>query len=184
MPTSLLVAFSALFLLLSTAAWVSSVFNVPGNWLVLLFALLYGWAEGFRAVRPWVLLAGLAALLCAELLEWAGGYLGTKNFGGSAWGGLFAILGAIVGAVAGAGFGYGLGAIPGTLLGAFAGALVLELVRQRHAGKAVWAGFGAALGRAFGLSVKLGTGAVFLALLYVRVLWTLLDLLLGAPPAT
>lgn len=183
MQTWLLVALSAVFLLLSTAAWVASVIHIPGNWLMLLFALLYGWAEGFRAMRPWVLWAGLGVFLCAECLEWTAGYLGTKAFGGSRWGGLFAILGAVLGAILGAGFGYGLGAIPGSLLGAFAGALVPELIRLRHAGKALWAGLGAALGRAFGLTIKLGTGGVFLALLYVRVFWTLLNLAQVAPPA-
>ena len=174
MPTWLLVALSVLFLLLSTAAWVVSVFHVPGNWLMLLFALLYGWAEGFKAMRPWVLAVGLGLFLVAECLEWGAGYLGAKSFGGSWWGGLFAILGAVLGAVFGAGFGYGLGAIPGTLFGAFAGALVPELFRQRHAGKALWAGLGAAIGRALGLSLKLGAGGVFLALLYVKVIWMLL----------
>jgi uncharacterized protein YqgC (DUF456 family) len=171
----LLVTVSALFLLLSTAAWAVSVFHIPGNWLMLIFALLYGWAEGFKAMKAWVFAMGLGLFLVAECLEWAAGYLGTKSFGGSRWGGLFAILGAVLGAVLGAGFGYGLGAIPGTLLGAFMGALVPEFVRQRHAGKALWAGLGAAIGRAFGLSLKLGAGGVFLALLYVRVIWTLLD---------
>lgn len=164
---------SVLFLLLSTAAWASSVFQIPGNWLVLFFALLYGWFEGFATVRPWVLMTGLGLFIVAEGLEWVSGYFGAKRFGASRWGGAFAIIGAVAGALLGASFGYGLGALPGTVLGAFLGALSAELVRQRHAGKAAWAGIGAALGRAFGLSVKLGAGALFLVLLFVRVLWTL-----------
>jgi uncharacterized protein YqgC (DUF456 family) len=141
---------------------------------MLLFAVLYGWYEGFTAVRWWVLLAGFCLLLVAEGLEWVSGYFGAKTFGGSRWGGLFALLGAVVGGLIGASFGYGLGAIPGTVLGAFLGALGVEFVRQRHAGKAAWAGIGAALGRALGLSAKLGFGALFLAMLYVRVIWSLL----------
>jgi len=174
MDPSLHLLLSILFLFLSTAAWAASVFQIPGNWVLLLFALLYGWFEGFAAIRPWVLIAGLCLFLVAEGLEAVSGYLGAKRFGGSRWGGVFAIIGAVAGALLGAGFGYGLGAIPGTVLGAFLGALAVELVRQRHAGRAAWAGIGAALGRAFGLSVKLGAGALFLTLLYIRVLWTLL----------
>jgi hypothetical protein len=174
MAPGLALTLAALVLFLCTVSWLSSVFQVPGNWIMLLFALLYGWAEGFQAVRWWVLLSGFLLFLLAELMEWAGGYFGAKTFGSSRWGGAFAILGAIVGGLAGAGFGYGLGAIPGTVLGAFAGALGVELYRQRHAGKALWAGLGAALGRAFGLSAKLGAGAVFLALLHVRVIWSLI----------
>ena len=66
-------------------------------------------------------------------------YFGTKNFGGSRWGGVFAIIGASRAPSSARAFGYGLGAIPGTVMGAFLGALAVELVRQRHAGKAAWA---------------------------------------------
>jgi uncharacterized protein YqgC (DUF456 family) len=142
---------------------------------MLLLALLFGWSEGFAAIRPWILITGLCLFAAAEALEWVSGYFGAKSFGGSRWSGVFAIIGAVAGALIGASFGYGLGAIPGTVMGAFLGALAAEVVRQRHAGKAAWAGVGAAMGRAFGLSVKLGAGGLFLALLYVRLLWTLLS---------
>jgi hypothetical protein len=175
MDPALYIPLSVLFLFLTAAAWVSSIFQIPGNWIMLLFTLLYGWFEGFATIRPWILISGLGLFLVAEALEWVSGYFGAKSFGGSRWGGVFAIVGAVAGALIGAGFGYGLGAIPGTVMGAFLGALAVEVVRQRHAGKAVWAGLGAALGRAFGLSVKLGAGALFLALLYLRVLWTLFN---------
>ena len=175
MDPALYIPLSVLFLLLASAAWVSSVFQIPGNWIMLLLALLFGWFEGFAAIRPWVLITGLCLFLVAEGLEWVSGYFGAKSFGGSRWSGVFAIIGAVAGALIGASFGYGLGAIPGTVMGAFLGALAVEVARQRHAGRAIWAGLGAALGRAFGLSVKLGAGALFLALLYVRVLWTLCD---------
>jgi hypothetical protein len=175
MDFALYISLSVLFLILTSAAWVSSVFQIPGNWVMLLLALLYGWFEGFSAVRPWVLITGLCLFIAAEGLEWASGYCGAKSFGGSRWSGVFAIIGAVAGAILGASFGYGLGAIPGTVMGAFLGALAVEVVRQRHAGKAIWAGIGAALGRAFGLSVKLGAGALFLSLLYLRVLWALFN---------
>ena len=175
MDPALYIPLSVLFLILMAAAWVSSIFQMPGNWIMLLFALLYGWFEGFAAIRLWVLITGLCLFIVTEVLEWVSGYLGAKRFGGSPWSGVFAIIGAVAGALIGAGFGYGLGAIPGTVMGAFLGALAVEVIRQRHAGKAVWAGLGAALGRAFGLSVKLGAGALFLVLVYLRVLWTLFD---------
>ncbi len=173
MTTEWLTALSAAFLLLATLAWASSVFSLPGNWIMLLLALLYGWGEGFRAMRPWVLATGFVLFAVAEVAEHLSGYLGARTFGGSRWSGLFALVGAIAGALLGAGFGYGLGAIPGTVLGAFLGALASEFYRQRHAGRAALAGLGAALGRAVGLGAKLGCGGAFLALAAVRVLWVL-----------
>ncbi len=164
----------SLFLLAATAAWALSVFSLPGNWIVLLLTLLYGWYEGFEAVRGWLLLAGALLAGSAELTELLSGYHGTRRFGGSRWTGLAALAGSLVGALAGAAFAWGLGAIPGTLAGAFLGALAAEVLRNRDPAGAVRASLGAALGRAFGLAAKLGLGGVFLALLYARVLWILL----------
>ncbi len=162
------------FLALAALAWLSSIFHLPGNWIALLLALLYGWSEGFAVIRPWVLGVGLGLCALGELLEFLTGFFGARAFGGSRWSGLFAVAGAILGALVGAAFGYGLGAIPGTVLGAFLGALASELVRQKHAGRAFKAGFGAALGRAAGLAGKLACGGAFLALLWIRVFWVVL----------
>jgi uncharacterized protein YqgC (DUF456 family) len=163
------VALAVLFLALATVSWASSVFALPGNWIVLLLALLFGWAEGFGAVRPWVLLVGFVLAALGEGVEFLSGYLGVKTFGGSRWAGVGALAGAVAGAILGAGFGYGLSAIPGTVLGAFAGAASVEIVRERRAGLAARAALGAALGRALGLAAKLSFGGAFVALLYLRV---------------
>ncbi len=164
----------ALFLLTATAAWVLVVFQIPGNWIVLGLSFLYGWYEGFHAVSWWVLLTGVLIALVGEVIEWGTGYLGATRFGGRRLSGFAAIAGSVVGALFGAAFGWGLGAIPGSILGAFAGALIAEAVRQRKAGKAFKVGFGAGLGRAVGLAAKLGLGAAFLALLYIRIIWVAL----------
>jgi hypothetical protein len=168
-------ALSVIFLFLATVAWASSVFALPGNWIALLLALLYGWAEGFAAIRPWVLLVGFALAAAGEGAEFLSGYLGAKTFGGSRWAGFGALLGAVVGALVGATFGYGLGAVPGTVLGAFLGAGVAETLVARHAGLAAKAALGAALGRALGLGTKLALGGGFLALVALRVGWQLLS---------
>ena len=162
---------AVIFLAFAALAWLSSVFHLPGNWIIFLLALLYGWSEGFNVIPLWVLGVGLGLCALGELFELLTGFFGARAFGGSRWSGLFAVAGAILGALFGAAFGYGLGAIPGTVLGAFLGALASELVRQKHAGKAIMAGFGAALGRAAGLAGKLACGGAFLALLWVRVIW-------------
>lgn len=166
---------SLLFLLMATLAWASSVFSLPGNWIAVLLALLFGWAEGFSAVAWWVVAAGVLAAGLGELAEWATGFLGAKQAGATWVAGLAALAGSMAGAVIGAAFFWGLGAIPGTIVGAFAGALIAESIRLRHAGKAMKAGLGAAVGRALGLAAKLALGGAFLALLWVRVLWALVN---------
>lgn len=171
---ALAAAAAVLFLLLATAAWASTVFQLPGTWLMILLALLYGGYEGFRAMTWWVFVLGGAAAILGEVLEWLAGWHGTRRFGGSRWAGLAALLGSVVGALLGAAFAWGLGAIPGTLAGAFLGALAAEVAARKEPGGAIKVGLGAAAGRALGLAGKLGLGAAFLTLLYLRVLWTAL----------
>ena len=161
----------AVFLLLACACWACVVFQLPGNWMMLLLAFLYGAAEGFHRMTWWVLAAGAACACAGELLEWATGWYGTRTFGGGRWAALWALAGSVAGGLLGAAFGWGLGAIPGTVLGAFAGALAAEAWRQRRMGGALKAGLGAAVGRALGLAAKLAFGGAFLSLLALRVLW-------------
>jgi len=166
--TEILIA--ALFLILIPAAWASTVFALPGVWVTVGLALVYGLFEGFEAVTWWVLAVGILCAGLGELLEFLGSYAGSRSIGSGRLAGILAVVGSIVGAVLGAGFGWGLGAIPGTILGAFAGGLAGELIREKRLGRSVGVGMGAALGRTLGLAGKLGFGAAFVLLLYIRVL--------------
>ncbi len=163
-----------LVLALATVAWVLSIFSLPGNWIMVLIALLYGWSEGFSIMAWWVLAAGVVLAGLGELVELAGTYLGGGTRGGHWTTGLAAIAGSIVGALVGAAFFWGLGALPGTVVGAFAGAVAAEGLRHGEGERALKVGLGAAVGRALGLAAKLGLGGAFLALLYVRVIWMIL----------
>lgn len=163
-----------LLVALCILVWASQIFALPGNWVVLLLTLLFGWYEGFEAVTGWLLITGALLAGLGELAEFLGGWHGARISGGSRWTGVAALVGSVVGAVVGAAFGYGLGAIPGTVLGAFAGALLAETVQRQHHADALRRGFWAGVGRAFGLAAKLGFGAAFLALLALRLAWAAL----------
>jgi len=163
-------ALAVLFLVLSVIAWASSVFALPGNWIVVLLALLYAWAEGFEAVTWWVLAIGVFCALIGEGIELMSSYIGARTSGAGRLTGIMAVVGCIIGAIAGVPFYFGLGAIPGTVLGAFVGAIAGEMIRRKKAGEALLAGLGAAVGRALGLTGKLIFGGFFLLLLIGRVI--------------
>lgn len=88
-----------IFLVLATVAWALIIFQIPGNWVVLLLALLYGWYEGFEAVSWWVLVIGFIVAAIGEGAELAAGYMGAKKFGGRRMAGIVAIIGSIIGAL-------------------------------------------------------------------------------------
>ena len=135
---------------------------VPGAPLLLLGLLLGAWAEGFRYIGLWTLLAlaGMAAL--TYVVEFAASILGVKKYGGSRR----AMVGAAVGGIVGIFLG-----IPGILLGPFVGAVIGELSLQRSLDEASRAGFGTVVGLAIGVAGKLAIGITMIGIfLLIRLL--------------
>jgi uncharacterized protein YqgC (DUF456 family) len=81
------------------------------------------------------------------------------KYGGSRRAGWGALIGGIVGAIVGVPVPV-LGSIIGAFVGSFVGAALFEYTRERHAGIAVRAGWGAMLGRAAAAGVKIAVGLV------------------------
>lgn len=135
---------------------------VPGAPLLFLGLLLRAWAEGFRYIGLWTLLAlaGMAAL--TYVVEFAASILGVKKYGGSRR----AMVGAAVGGIVGIFLG-----IPGILLGPFVGAVIGELSLQRSLDEASRAGFGTVVGLAIGVAGKLAIGITMIGtFLLIRLL--------------
>ncbi len=135
---------------------------VPGAPLLFLGLLLGAWAEGFRYVGLWTLLAlaGMAAL--TYVVEFAASILGVKKYGGSRR----AMVGAAVGGIIGIFLGF-----PGILLGPFVGAVIGELSLQRSLDEASRAGFGTVVGMAIGVAGKLAIGITMIGIfLLIRLL--------------
>ena len=145
-----------LFFLAQLAALLMIPLGLPGTFLQVIAALaLVVASDGARMSWPWVgVFLGLALL--GELTEFLSGQWGAKRFGGSreaAWG-------AVAGGLAGLFLG-GLVPLPilGSLLasfiGTFAGAIIGEMLALKNSSPNLRIGFGAVLGRALGVSVKL-----------------------------
>jgi uncharacterized protein YqgC (DUF456 family) len=155
--------------LLNLALWIGILFNLPGTWLMVLFAALVEWWMPGQFMFSWTVLfvaAGLAAL--GEVLEFVLGAAGARQAGGSKRAAALAIVGSLIGGIVGT-------ALPvpimGTLIGACIGAFVGSLVGDLWAGRPLFpsfeAGWGAAVGRFWGTVSKLAVGAVIVVFLAV-----------------
>ena len=122
---------------------------LPGAPLLFLGLFCAAWAEDFRHVGLWTLLAlaGMAGL--TYLVEFFASILGARSFGGSRR----AMAGAAIGGVVGIFFG-----LPGIVLGPFVGAVLGELSLQRTLDQASRAGFGTVVGMAVGVAGKFAIG--------------------------
>ncbi len=164
---------ATLLLISNTLAWGSNFFGLPGNWLLLSFAVVY------KIVLPpdlhpdlsWmIIIFALVMAIFGELWEFAASAAGAARKGGSRRGALFSIGGSLLGSIIGALVGVPvpvvgplIGALVGGALGAFAGAYFGE--RNRTHEDRVSIGKAALVGRLFGTAGKLLFGLVMLILI-------------------
>lgn len=159
------------------------VFGLPGTVVLWLDALIYGWLTHFQSVSGKLILGLLALTVVAEVADNLLTAAGARRHGTSKQGITASIIGGIVGAVLGSNLIpflglLGLAAGPvgailltiiGPLAGAFAGSFlsVYWVEQRRGADKqtARRAGYGAVVGRAGGMILKLTLAVVMIVLL-------------------
>lgn len=144
--------------MLTTLLWILAVLLVlvgfvgilapalPGPALVYAGLVCAAWAHDFERIGlTFLLVCGLVTGLIL-LVDFVAGAVGTRHYGGSAWG----IGGAVVGAVV------GLFVLPpfGIVLGPLAGAILGELIAGKSTEEAARAGWGSFLGFLGGTLVK------------------------------
>lgn len=169
-------ALTGLLLLVMVVAvggsWFLNLFGLPGNWCILLIAVLYElFAPDGRFELSWTMigiLAGLAVL--GEALEFAAGAVGVRRTGGSRRSAAFSLAGSLVGGILGAGMGLPIpivGSVVGVLvfagLGALVGAVLGEHTQGRELAGSLQVGAAAFVGRVCGSIGKSIVGAVMVA---------------------
>ena len=132
-------------------------FGLPGLWVILLGIIGYGWITGFRTLSTGFLILAVALAVLGEVLESWIGFRFAKRYGGSSRAGWGALVGGLVGAIVGVPIPV-VGSVIGGFVGAFIGAAVFEYTKARHAEGSVRAGWGAVLGRAAAVAIKMGLG--------------------------
>lgn len=134
--------------------------GLPGLWVMVGIAAL-GLIAGEISLGIFFLLFGLA--VAAELIEWVAVDRLGRKFGGSTrtfWG---ALLGGGIGVLVGAPVPVA-GSLIGAFIGTLCGAVLATWLETRHLGDSVRAGWGAMLGRAVAVGVKVFVGLVILVL--------------------
>jgi len=128
--------------------------GLPGNWVLLVLAVIYAWITHFARLG-WValgIMAGLAVL--AEVLEFVTGLTWTAAKGVTRRGTFGAFFGGLVGGVLGGAAAPPLGAVVGAFAGTFAGAAILEYSAEKKTAAALHAGRAAFIGKIVATAIK------------------------------
>jgi uncharacterized protein YqgC (DUF456 family) len=141
------------------------VVGLFGNWVILLALGIVWVITGFEHFGIPAVVVMVALAILGEILEFAAAGYGAKRFGASRG----AVLAALVGCIAGAVFGTPWFPVVGTLIGACVGAFIGAaghelLLMQQETGRAMKAGFGAALGKIGGIMAKMAAGIIMLGI--------------------
>lgn len=145
--------------------------GIPGLWVMLLGALLFNLVLDPAPIGLWALVGGGLLASLAELVEFLLAGRFARRFGGSKraeWG---AILGGLAGVLIGVPIPL-IGSIIGGFLGAFGGALIGEWSLHQDKDRAGRAAWGALLGRAAAIGVKVAIG-------FAIAVWLVVDAALG-----
>lgn len=140
---------------------------IPGPFLILAAAVLYGWHSGFSVITVNLLLVLTVLALLSQGLDSLASIFGARKYGATRWG----MAGAVVGAVAG----MVLGGIAGLVLGPFCGACLGELLFGKRLPDAVRTGYGTLIGLLAGTLGRLIVALVMAGIVGGRMLQALLQ---------
>lgn len=165
---------AVLLALLNSFAWLTTFITLPGNWILLLFTVLYAYflPPDYYPRVSWTVVIVVAVLaVVGEVVEFLAGAAGAAKQGGSRWGVFLSIVGAFIGSLTGAVLlsfipllGTMIGALLGGALGAFGGAWLGEHKSEKTREERMAIGQGAFLGRILGTVGKLIVGVMMLVL--------------------
>jgi uncharacterized protein YqgC (DUF456 family) len=166
-----------LLVVLCAVAWFTSVFTLPGNWMVVALAAGFAWIfpkEAGYGISWTTVGVALALAVVGEVIEFAAGAAGAAKQGASRRAVLLSLVGAIAGSIVGVMIGAPIPvlgsfvmALLGGAAGAFAGAYVGEMWKGKSEPARMAAGQGAFVGKIWGTLGKLATGAVIVAIVAV-----------------
>jgi uncharacterized protein YqgC (DUF456 family) len=138
----------------------STIIGLPGNWILVVAALVTGLATGFAklTVTHFLMCVGFAVL--AEVIESLLGVVIIAKRGGSKLGMLGSIVGGFAGVLLGAGLVPPVGGVILGFIGAFLGAVFGELLHNPDMEIAFRVGFWSFIGRMTAVAAKLSCGCV------------------------
>jgi uncharacterized protein YqgC (DUF456 family) len=147
------------------AGLVITPLGLPGNWIILGSAIVYGFATGWAKFGWRFVVVLLLAAAVGEIIEAVSSAVGAKKFGASTGATIAAIVGSIVGFGLGTGIFPIIGSLVGAFAGAFLGAFLYEYARLNDSAQAFRAGVGAFLGRTAATVVKEIIGLLMVGLI-------------------
>jgi len=148
-----------------------TLIGLPGNLIIFLGALGYGYWEHFTHFSTTFLLLLFGIFILGEAVEFLAGAMGAKKEHASGQAVIAAILGAILGGIIGTGLLPFIGTILGAMLGAFSASFLAELAHSGDAEKSRRVAISVAIGQITGMMFKLVVALGMVAAVALKLPW-------------
>jgi len=158
---------NVLFSIIILAGVILTMVGLPGNVLIVLGGLIYGYYDHFEHVDYRVLAIIIGVFILGELVEFWSGLLGAKKEKASKRAMLAAFLGTVLGGIWGTAILPLIGSILGALCGAFVITAVAEYTKTKNKEQARRVAIGVLKGQIVGMIFKVAAAVgMAIALLY------------------
>jgi len=157
-----------LLLLFLLGGIVVTLMGLPGLWVMMAAAILYGWYTAGHYIGLWTIVTLFVLAAVAEAIEFLSASAGAKKAGGStraAWG---ALIGGLLGALILSIPIPILGTTIGLCIGVFVGALIGEMTVGDDAAHSLRVGLAATKARIYAIVIKLLFGIAILAIAAIK----------------
>jgi uncharacterized protein len=162
----------AVIVLLLTGLGLTAL-GLPGNVLIFVTALAYGYYEGFVHIGYTFLLILLGTLLAGELVEFIAGALSAKRENASKRAVFAAVFGAILGGIVGTGLLPIIGSLLGAMCGSFIASYLAEYTKTGDMEKSQRVAKSVMTGQIIGLIFKFAIGIGMLVAVIYQLPWNL-----------
>ncbi len=160
-----------LFSIIILSGIVMTLIGLPGNVLIVIIGIAYGYYDGFVHINYVMLASIIVAFIISEGIEFIAGVMGAKKEKASKRSMIAAFLGTILGGIGGTFFLPIIGSIAGALVGAFAATALAEYTKEKDKERAKRVAISVVKGQIFGMIIKLTTAIGMAAALLYQVQW-------------
>lgn len=150
---------------------VMTMVGLPGNMIIVLTAVGYGYYNEFQQVSYFVLAIVGGLFVLSEVIEFVAGALGAKKEKASKRAIIAAFLGTFAGGIGGTLILPIIGSIIGALVGAFASAALAEYTKEKDEEQAKRVALGVLKGQIFGMILKTTTAVAMVIILMYQLPW-------------
>jgi uncharacterized protein YqgC (DUF456 family) len=173
MITGGLVAINVLLIFVLLVGLVLTLIGLPGNLLIVLSVIIYGFIDGFTHYSVAFLLLLFAAYLLGEAGEFAAGMIMAKKRKASGLTLIAALLGSIFGGIAGTALLPGIGSLVGSMLVSYGFIWLAEYIKSGDGAKAANVAKMMLFGSLIGTVLKLIIAVGMVTAIIVKLPWNM-----------